>query len=69
MKLQVMSNGFTPPMNHSGMPGKFRKTIFMGKRWEIEIHNPEIEQAIEEALDYGFKAEVWIERIIEESCQ
>jgi len=66
MKVQVMSNGFICPMNHSGMPGKFRETIYIGKRFEVEINNPEIEQAIEEALDYGFKAEVWIEKIVEE---
>ena len=69
MKVRVMCNGHTPPMSHSGMPGKFRGTLYMGKRFDIEITDPEVEQAIEEALDYGFKPEIWIERILEDPCQ
>lgn len=69
MKVRVMCNGNTPPMNHSGMPGKFRDVLFLGKRFDIEITDPEVEQAIEEALDYGFKPEIWMERILEDPCQ
>jgi hypothetical protein len=53
-------------MHHTGMPGKFRDVLFIGKRFHIEITDPEIEQAIEEALDYGFKPEVWIEAICQQ---
>ena len=66
MKVRVMINGNTPPMNHSWMPGKFRDTLYMGKRFHIEITDPEVEQAIEEALDYGFKPEVWIEALCQQ---
>ena len=66
MKLQVMSNGFTPPMHHSGMPGKFRDVLFIGKRFDVTIDEPEVEQVVEEALNAGFKPEVWIEAICQQ---
>ena len=66
MKVRVMVNGHTPPMHHTGMPGKFRDTLFIGRRFDITIDDPEVEQAIEEALEHGFKPEVWIEAICQQ---
>lgn len=63
MKVRVMVNGCVPPMHHTGMPGKFRDVLFIGKRFDVTIDEPEVEQVVEEALNAGFKPEVWIEEI------
>ena len=64
MKIRVMCNGWIPPMHHSGLPGSFRDTVNCNTRFEVEIQDPVIEQAIQAGLESGFKPEIWIERIV-----
>lgn len=69
MKVQVMCNGWNCNMHHQGMPGEFRDLMNCNTRFDIEIQDPVIEQAIKAGLEAGFKPEIWIEKIVEESCQ
>ncbi|MCK9592347.1 MAG: hypothetical protein M0Q91_10115 [Methanoregula sp.] len=64
MRVRAMVNGTIPPVIPFDKPGQFRQTLFMGKRFYVDINDPQIEQAIEEALDQGHRPEIWIERIV-----
>lgn len=55
-----LCNGWIPPVQHQGMPGKFRSDLFVGKRITATIDDEETIIAIKEGLAAGWKPELWV---------